>query len=627
MQTSIIVYLLLFVPLLGGIIHFFYQRHTWIFPLITFLLSVYILCFSTSWKHEFEWILGMKMGFVIDRTSSLLIFLVTFISFLVHIFSIEYMRFEKDINRYFAKLSFFIFSLIGLLLSNHLVLLFVFWEIMGLSSYLLIGFWYKKNDVPSSSTLVFLVNKISDTFLLLGIVLLYTENIHLLAFSEHSSWSNIPSLLIVAGAFGKSSQLPFSGWLLKAMKGPIPVSALIHAATMVTVGVYLLFRVAPSLSDMSLTMITWVGGITAFYGSLCALKQQNIKYVLAYSTISQLGFMIAGIGLGAGTASLFHLWTHAFFKAGLFLGAGIVVDYMRQRGVHDAENMTHMGGLRSHLPFTCLAMNIFALALAGIPFFSGFMSKEKILLVSWTNVQLAYWWSLVIPILMMITSVITPIYIFRMIGKVFYRKNTTLSKIHFKENYLMLSPIIILIIPTLWIFYDFNPLQYHTWFSDYLFFNSNVAINYFTQTTVIIISISTTLIASGWAIRRYMFSNHQVYIQNNTISTSGFLYKGMFLIDIYCILGKSIWKFSKKLSFIDKTIIDNVLHVTGYLMVVLSKILHLVDKFLVDGLIKTIVIIANGIGSKLASLHARQLRTQLLGLLLGLLIILIWMIT
>ena len=318
MSFDVVIALILFLPAIGGLSDYLLadgkRMVSSVFAAGSFVSSVYLLLsYESAYQIKWEWLSDLHFGILVDGTTAILLALVGLISLLVHVFSIEYMRSDTDRHRYFAKLGFFTFSMMGLLVADSLILLFVFWELVGFSSYLLIGFWYKREGVPGSARMAFMVNRVADVALLAGILLLNSTNDTIFISSFEKTFLFLPSLLIAIGALGKSAQLPFSGWLVKAMAGPTPVSALIHAATMVAAGVYLLFRVGSFLHPTVLIIVALVGGLTAMYGALSAVVQNDIKKLLAYSTVSQLGYMVMGIGVGASEASLFHLWTHAFF--------------------------------------------------------------------------------------------------------------------------------------------------------------------------------------------------------------------------------------------------------------------------------------------------------------------------
>ncbi len=338
--------------------------------------------------------MSFEIGFLIDKLSAMMMLVVTFVSLMVHIYTIGYMSDDPGYQRFFAYISLFTFSMLMLVMSNNFVQLFFGWEAVGLVSYLLIGFWYTRPTAIYANLKAFLVNRVGDFGFLLGIglVLAYagtldyatvfgkagalaSQTIELIPGSEWSLITVICILLFV-GAMGKSAQFPLHVWLPDSMEGPTPISALIHAATMVTAGIFMVSRMSPlfELSETALSVVLVIGAITAFFMSLIAVVQYDIKRVVAYSTLSQLGYMTVALGASAYSVGMFHLMTHAFFKAVLFLGAGSVIVAM-----HHEQDMRRMGGLRKYMPITYLTMFIGALANAGLPPFAGFFSKDSIL--------------------------------------------------------------------------------------------------------------------------------------------------------------------------------------------------------------------------------------------------------
>ncbi|MFN3821091.1 MAG: NADH-quinone oxidoreductase subunit L, partial [bacterium] len=348
-----------------------------------------------SWK--IEWLnwgsYRFSVGIYLDEIALIMLVVVTLISALVHLYSVGYMKGDPKYSRFFAFLSFFSFSMLGLVLADNLLILFCFWELVGLSSYLLIGFWHERLSAAQAAVKAFVVNRVGDAGMLLGILLVFStlqtlqiNNIY--AGVEEGRLGGklltIAGLLLFTGAIGKSAQFPLHVWLPDAMEGPTPVSALIHAATMVAAGVYLTARIFPILTPEASVLIAYVGGFTALFSATIALAQNDIKRVLAYSTISQLGYMIMALGVGSYTAGFFHLVTHAMFKACLFLGSGSVIHSMHY-ALHkvsshaDPQDIRNMGGLKTHLPITFYTFLIATLALSGIPLTSGFLSKDAIL--------------------------------------------------------------------------------------------------------------------------------------------------------------------------------------------------------------------------------------------------------
>jgi NADH-quinone oxidoreductase subunit L len=350
-----------------------------------------------------EW---LKLGWVLDPLTAVMLVMVTFVGLLIFIYSLSYMAHDENFTRFFCFLSLFAGAMLGVVIANSLLLLFICWEIVGLTSYLLIGFWYQRPSAAAAAKKAFITTRIGDLAFLLGMIWLYSESGTLLLYDagngclEHSAIFRLVAqtttfgmtistgigLLIFCGAVGKSGQVPLHVWLPDAMEGPTPVSALIHAATMVAAGVFLIARVYPLISahggidtslvsTTALTVVTWVGAITAVFAACIAIAQDDIKRILAYSTVSQLGYMMVGLGTGGVAVGMFHLITHAFFKSLLFLGAGSVI-----HGCHEEQNIRRMGGLRRLMPVTFATYAVGMLALCGFPlFFSGFWSKDAIL--------------------------------------------------------------------------------------------------------------------------------------------------------------------------------------------------------------------------------------------------------
>ena len=332
-------------------------------------------------------IIDNDIGVLLDGPALTLLFVVTLVSLLVHIYSLGYMKGDKRFNRYYAYLSFFTASMLGLVVTSNLLVLFACWELVGVASYLLIGFWFEKPGPAYASKKAFMTTKLGDMGFYIGLLLLFaavgTFDLQMLAYRaemgpEYSLSTGVATwvgLLFLFAAIGKSAQVPLFIWLPDAMEGPTPVSALIHAATMVVAGIYLIARVyfVYAASPVAMHAVAWVGVLTAFFAATMALVAYDIKRVLAFSTISQLGYMMLGLGVGGYTSGLFHLTTHAFFKALLFLGAGSVI-----HAVH-TNDMREMGGLSKKMPTTFITMTAATLAIAGMPYFSGWFSKEMIL--------------------------------------------------------------------------------------------------------------------------------------------------------------------------------------------------------------------------------------------------------
>ncbi len=339
-----------------------------------------------AWLRAGDWV--FEIGMVLDPLASVMLLVVAGVGLVIHVFSLGYMADDPGRSRFFGGLSLFMFSMTGIVVSDNLVMTFMFWELVGVSSYLLIGFWFERSSAAAAANKAFVVNRIGDFGFLLGILAVW-GSLGELGFGplrekvEAGALDTAPAALVFlmamglfSGAVGKSAQVPLHVWLPDAMEGPTPVSALIHAATMVAAGVYFLCRVffLIEMSVPALDVIAWVGGATALIAALIAVRQDDIKRVLAYSTVSQLGYMVMAVGLAAPVAAMFHLCTHAFFKALLFLAAGSVI-----HALHHEQDIWKMGGLRASMPVTFWTFVAGALALAGCPGLSGFFSKEAIL--------------------------------------------------------------------------------------------------------------------------------------------------------------------------------------------------------------------------------------------------------
>jgi NADH-quinone oxidoreductase subunit L len=392
-------WILLFLPLVVAAVNQLVLRKSALVPLvstasaaITFVLALTLL--GKEGVREFSWAtlegLDLKIGIQLDQLSTGMMIVVTGVGLLVHIFSLAYMKDDKAKARYFTGLSLFMFSMTGIVLASNFIMTFIFWELVGLSSYLLIGHWYQKESAADAAKKAFLTNRIGDFGFMIGILMLWGIT-GTLAFSEMAVPAGISGgvlgaalLCIFCGAVGKSAQLPLHVWLPDAMEGPTPVSALIHAATMVAAGVYMLFRVQVSIGaehfeGFAGTTIAYIGGFTALAAALMATQQDDIKRILAYSTLSQLGYMVMAVGLLVGEAGMFHLFTHAWFKALLFLGSGAII-----YACHHEQNIWKMGGLLKKMPITGWTFAIGTAALIAVPWVtSGFWSKEEILAAAW----------------------------------------------------------------------------------------------------------------------------------------------------------------------------------------------------------------------------------------------------
>jgi NADH-quinone oxidoreductase subunit L len=409
--------------------------------------------------------LSFHIGFLIDKLTAMMMLVVTFVSLMVHIYTIGYMHDDDGYQRFFSYIAFFTFAMLSLVMSNNFLQLFFGWEAVGVASYLLIGFWYQRPTAVFANMKAFLVNRVGDLGFLLGIGLVYWAfgsldyaevfaqiPVFATQFAQidlmgniHISVITLICLFLFIGAMGKSAQIPLHVWLPDSMEGPTPISALIHAATMVTAGVFMIARMSPlfEYSEVALSTILIIGALTALFMGLLGLVQNDIKRVIAYSTLSQLGYMMVALGASGYAEGLFHLMTHAFFKALLFLGAGSVII-----ALHHEQDMRNMGGLRKHMPITYWTMLIGSLALCGIPPFAGFYSKELIIeavkLSTLPGASFAYWATI-------ISVFVTALYSFRLFFMVFHTQERmdaqTRSHLH-ESPPVVWWPLVILAIPS-----------------------------------------------------------------------------------------------------------------------------------------------------------------------------------
>jgi NADH-quinone oxidoreductase subunit L len=488
--------LILFLPLLSFLILIFFgkklpRQGDWLANAILFIclgLAGYVL-YATGAADKigatYNWIdlkdapvfgpVKIQLGILIDNLSAVMLVVVCLISALTHLFSVKYMEGDTKYSRYYAFLGIFTFSMLGIVLTNNLLMMYIFWELVGLSSYLLIGFWYEKPGPQYASKKAFIVNRIGDAGFFIGIMIIYvftksftfTDIFAAIEAGKLSGgWLTAAGILIFCGAIGKSAQFPLHVWLPDAMEGPTPVSALIHAATMVAAGVYLVTRTYAMMDADALTFIAYIGLITAFISATIAITQNDIKKVLAYSTVSQLGFMILALGVGAFTAGFFHLVTHAAFKACLFLGAGSVI-----YGMHHEQDIRNMGGLKKKMKITYLTFLMATMALSGVPLTSGFLSKDSILAGTLAFASLTGGINIIIPIVAFFVAGLTAFYMFRLVFLTFHGEPKNKEKYdHCKESPKpMTIPLIVLSVLSFFAFFSYNPIDANIgWFAKYI---------------------------------------------------------------------------------------------------------------------------------------------------------------
>ena len=593
-------FLIVFLPLLSSLVVGFFGKKlnlmlshifSCIMIIIPFFLSLYFLKLSLSGSYNlvvplFEWLnsgdLITEWSLRLDLLTSVMLVVVTSVSSLVHIYSIGYMSHDPHQTRFFAYLSFFTFAMLILVTSNNFLQLFFGWEGVGLASYLLIGFWHKKDSANSAAMKAFVVNRVGDFGFLIGLAILFFHTSSLdfdIIFSMNEQLSsnsfsifnidfnvlNTACFFLFMGAMGKSAQLFLHTWLPDAMEGPTPVSALIHAATMVTAGIFLVARCSPlfEMSQSILSFIIVVGASTAFFAATVALVQNDIKRIVAYSTCSQLGYMFVALGSGAYQIAIFHLFTHAFFKALLFLGSGSVI-----HAVSDEQDIRKMGGLYKLIPFTWIVMLIGTLGLTGAPLMSGYYSKDGIIeaaFVSQTEGHLYAFYLLVF------SALLTSFYSWRLIFLTFNGKSNIsteiFSKIH-ESPKVMLFPLVILSILTIFsgiYFVDYfmsHDYQYLWQSSIYLSENNHVieSIHYvpkWVKYSPLVMMILGLITASIFYL---IYPNIPKFLSTQFNLLYRFLLNKWYFDEIYeLVFVKNISKFGNFLSnFVDKRVIDGL---------------------------------------------------------------------
>ncbi len=463
MNAELILHIILWPPLIGFLINGIFGKRlpkivvtlvACLAPLTSFTgacLAYTYLEYEATTINLYTWFVTegaakINFGFYIDHLTMVMLFVVTGVGTLIHAYSTGYMSHDKGYSRYFSYLNLFMFSMLLLILGSNLIVLFAGWEGVGLCSFLLIGFWYENKEFNKAAAKAFIINRIGDFGFLLGIILcnykfgIVFSDMHELVLEEgiiNEPEVILLTLLLFVGVCGKSAQIPLFTWLPDAMAGPTPVSALIHAATMVTAGIYLISRMyfVFELAPVTMNIIAITGALTALVAASIALKQNDIKKILAYSTVSQLGYMAVALGVGSFITAIFHLMTHAFFKALLFLGAGSVI-----HGLHGEQDISKMGGLKSKMKWTYAVMLIGTLAIVGCPPFAGFFSKDEILTVAYAK---NFWLFLVLAI----ASVFTAWYMFRLLFSTFhgtYRGGEEHEKKIHESPWSMLIPLVIL---------------------------------------------------------------------------------------------------------------------------------------------------------------------------------------
>ncbi|MBM4157581.1 MAG: NADH-quinone oxidoreductase subunit L [Ignavibacteria bacterium] len=656
--------LILLLPLLSFVILIFFgkripRKGDWLANFLLFLnlaLSFVVLALFLGEKKplsfEFNWFtigsFNISAGILIDSVSAIMLVVVNIVSSFVHLFSVKYMENDAKYSIYFAYLGLFTFSMLGIVLTNTILLMYVFWELVGLSSYLLIGFWYENKPPQEAAKKAFIVNRIGDVGFLTGIMILFFT-LQTFNFSEifngvasgqlSGAWLTAAGILLFCGAVGKSAQFPLHVWLPDAMEGPTPVSALIHAATMVAAGVYMVSRIFIMLSADALTVIAYVGAVTAFISASIALTQNDIKRVLAYSTISQLGYMIMALGVGAMSYAMFHLVTHAFFKACLFLAAGSVII-----GLHHVQDIREMGGLKKKMPLTYWTFLIATLALSGIPFTSGFLSKDSILSATMAFYHINGGVHIIIPVIAFLVAGMTAFYMFRLVIKTFLGEpRNTHAYEHCKESPVVMTlPLIVLSVLSFFAFYSLNPLDASGgWIlsvmktpesllkgTQGLFSHIIEKIEYdeivhhFHYTAMII-----SLIMAGTGILiAYLFYYWKKVNVGALVSrfkpVYNFLYNKWYFDELYgfAVVGLTL-AVSRISKWFDNNIIDGIVNGSAYLTKKISGISGSFDKYFIDGLVNFCGFFVGAFGFIFKKFQTGKIQTYLTFLIIGIILL------
>lgn len=628
-----LLWLLILLPFLSGTAWLLAGRrsNSWVggasavLTLIGLGVSVWLTTQTGSDVRTFrtEWLMipgrSVPITFRIDALTLLMLTIVHFIALLVQFYSISYLHDERDRYRYFGFLSLFIGSMLGIVLAGNLIMMYAFWELVGLSSYLLIGFWFRKPEAAAAAKKAFIMNRIGDAGFLLGIFLLLfqfgTTDLAELpdVFVANDRLATLTGFCLFCGCIGKSAQFPLTTWLPDAMEGPTPVSALIHAATMVAAGIFLLARIYFLLTPDALQIITLIGTATMLMAAYSALFQTDIKKVLAYSTVSQLGLMVVGMGTGNPTGALFHLTTHAFFKAGLFLAAGSVI-----HGVH-TQDMRKMGALRKAMPLTFAGWAVCAAALAGLPFFSGFLSKETLLTgaFEWAGQQggVAY----LIPILAVLSSGLTACYMARQGKLVFFGNPRPNENAHgsAQESGLMLTiPVLMLAVLSIGFVFAANPFSAgHSWF--FRVFPPLAEPEEHLWIAVLSVGVAAVGIWLGWRMPVLVKSSTLSRLSEHNWYLDGF-YKRLIV--------RSFVRFSRFSYRFDQKVIDKIIDLIAMGNVVLAHIIAWTDRTIVDGLVNGAAWLANRLGNLTRSVQNGRIQSYIASAVVGLLLILWFLI-
>ncbi|MGD8190335.1 NADH-quinone oxidoreductase subunit L [Brevibacillus ginsengisoli] len=566
---------------------------------------------ATDFKFAVDWLqIGdtvVRMGYEVNQLNALMLVIVTFVSLLVQIYSKGYMHGDERFPVFYQYLSLFTFSMLGLVISPNLLQVYIFWELVGVCSFLLVGFYFFKPEAKAAAKKAFIVTRIGDVGLFIGIALLfwwtgsfdYSEIFNAISAGRLEPWMiTLSAILIFIGAIGKSGQFPLHTWLPDAMEGPTPVSALIHAATMVAAGVYLVAATYPLFiaSPTALNVVAYIGGFTAIFAASIGLTQRDIKRVLAYSTVSQLGYMMLALGAAGAAgyvASTFHLMTHAFFKALLFLGAGSVIHAVHTQDIHE------MGGLWKKMPITAWTFLIGCLAISGVPPFAGFWSKEEILGSVYLSGRMDLLWMAII------AAFFTAFYMFRLFFLTFVGKprGTGHDKAHESPKVMTLPLLILSVLAVVAGFINtpFNPI-FHHWMTSGTTGEFIAAAAHEEGHTAVWVTAMAIIVSVAGILLAYLMYAKQSISRDWIARPMPWLYK---------------------LSF-NKYYIDEIYHVVFVQSLKgIGKVLDLFDRYVIDGLVTLVAVITNAIGAAHARIQNGQIQTYGFVVFVGLVLLII----
>lgn len=655
-----------FLPVITFVVLFFTGKHipavirSWLATTvmgIMFVLSLY-LHIQLEGEHLSRWIwfeigsIKFTTSLLLSNYSSTMMLIATFVSFMVHLYSVQYMKERRNHSKYFPYLALFVSSMLGIILSDNLLITFIFWELVGLASFLLIGFWYEKDSSAAAAKKAFLYNRVGDLAFVMAIMILSAVygTTEISVIKQHVTGSAalqtaLVGLPVLAGlaiwfaTVGKSAQFPLYVWLPDAMAGPTPVSALLHAATMVAAGVFLLLKTAFLLSGWVTNIIVIVGCITALLAALQAIRTFDAKKVLAYSTVSQLGYMMMAVGAGATDAAFFHLATHAFFKACLFLSVGAVIHAMHHMQSHqfdhgqykelDTLDMRLMGGFRKAMPITFVSYTIAYAALIGLPFFSGFLSKDAILggLYDWAYTTGSWSWLIVASAFA--TVGLTAFYMTRQFILIFFgdfrliKTDVSYKKFfeHITESeWLINIPMMVLAALSIWFFFSLNPLHAQTGWWMKGSFATGQAHDFHLIIPLTAIAITTTAL---WiAFTKYKVVD--VFVDTRITLTHVFAHNYYIEKGIDVIFIRPVFALTRACYSIDK-FIDGVIHVKAYFFVVLAQAANVFDRWVVDGLVHLVVGINRFVGSYFRSYLKGTVQAYFYFTLIAFAMLLLWL--